>query len=78
MYIMKKTEAGDSTVHYFAVESHYLDPKEAKGKDDAVLFEMGRFNRENETDATLAVSVEKAREFAEEILKQCDKIEGNE
>ena len=74
MYIMKKPE--NRTVFYLSVESHYFDVKDAKGKDDAILFEMAEFNRKQEIDAGLAVSVEEARTFAKAILKQCDEIEG--
>lgn len=76
MKIIQKAE--QKTVYYLSVESHYVEVKEAKGKDDAVLFEMGQFNKKQEIAAGLTVNVEKARAFAEAILEQCNEIEGRE
>lgn len=60
---------------YLSVESQYENPVEGKGKQDAVLFEMGRLGIG--IDSCVAVPVDVARSFAEAILKTCKEIEGN-
>lgn len=72
--MMKVTELFNDAVYFLTVESHYYDPAEAKGKNDAVVFEMGQGK---EIDSTIICSVTDARAFAEAILRICSEIEGD-
>lgn len=71
------SEKTDDVSFYLSVESHYCDIKDAKGKVDAVMFEMGQHTGEKyEIDSIITCSVEYARSFAQDILKICDEIDG--
>lgn len=67
----------DSNINfYLSVEPHYGEPTEGKGKQDAVLFEMGQVSKgKEEIDSSFAVPVVAARSFAYLILQTCDEIE---
>ena len=77
---MRLEEKIHDTIFHLDIESNYKEPTEGKGKNDAVTFIMGQYvyNTDDYTslDASVSTTVEKARAFAEAILKACNDIEG--
>ncbi|WP_337017318.1 hypothetical protein [Oceanobacillus massiliensis] len=73
--MMEIKEVSDGITYYLNVESHYYEPTDGKGKDDAIIFEMGQHGKNgHELDAGITCSAEDARTFAKAILQKCDKI----
>ena len=74
-----KEKIHDVTFH-LDVESNFNEPTEGKGEKDAVIFTMGQYVEYTDDytslDASVSTTVEKARAFAEAILKACNDIEG--
>lgn len=73
---MRIEQAEKGVTYYLEVESEYFEPRDGKGKNNAVSFVMGQHNENgHEIDSVVSVSVENAREFAKTILTVCDEIE---
>lgn len=75
---MKIVEKVNNSELYLSVEANYAIAAEGRGKQDAVLFEMGSvIEGRRVIDSTITVSVAKAKFFYHALVEVCKEIESN-